>query len=286
MNQKIAFSFGKNWQKFLKSLNDHRFKNARLSLTTFLGLDSFQGKSFLDVGCGSGLFSYSAFNLGAERVVSFDVDPFSVECCRYLHQKANRPKNWEIHQGSALDPEFLSGLGTFDIVYAWGVLHHTGQMWQAIKNSALRAAPGGFFYLAVYNDVKGVGGSQFWLRLKKLYNVSPAPLKFFLEVLYMFVYCLRRLCQFKNPVTDIRSYISKRGMDWKVDIVDWLGGYPYEFASVEETFRFIRTHFPDFHLVNLMTTEGVGSNWYLFVNSPLEKKEVLFPSGIKRYPEE
>ena len=286
MKQEITFSFGKNWQKFLKSLNDGRFKNARFSLTTFLGLENLQGKSFLDVGCGSGLFSHAAFNLGAERVVSFDVDPFSVECCKYLHEQANRPKNWEIHQGSALDPEFLSRLGSFDIVYAWGVLHHTGQMWEAIQNSAERVAPGGFYYLAIYNKVGGLGGSEVWLKIKKIYNASPAFVKHSLEALYMLIYWVRRLLRLKNPITDIRNYAAKRGMDWKTDITDWLGGYPYEFATAEEIFRFIKTHFPDFNLANLTTTDSVGSNWFLFVNSPLEKKEIFFPSGMKRYPDE
>jgi len=97
MKQNIAFSFGRNWQDFLKSLNEDKYKNAALSLTEFLGLDNLQGKSFLDIGCGSGLFSYAAFRLGADKVVSIDLDPFSIECCKYLREKADSPRNWELY---------------------------------------------------------------------------------------------------------------------------------------------------------------------------------------------
>ncbi|MCZ6594898.1 MAG: 50S ribosomal protein L11 methyltransferase, partial [Bacteroidetes bacterium] len=117
----MTFSFGKNWQNFLKSFNDDRVKTAELSITEFLQLRSLQGKSFLDIGCGSGLFSYAAFNLGAKQIVSFNLDPFSVECCNYLHKKADSPNNWDIYEGSILDYNFISKLSKFDIVYSWGV---------------------------------------------------------------------------------------------------------------------------------------------------------------------
>ena len=63
--------------------------------------------------------------LGARRVVSIDVDRNSVEATRSLHASAGRPWNWEVHEGSILDERFIGGLGTFDTVYSWGVLHHT-----------------------------------------------------------------------------------------------------------------------------------------------------------------
>lgn len=146
MNQNRTFAFGKNWQRFLTSLDEDRVRRAEESLTEFMNLPDLHGMSFLDIGCGSGLFSQAALNLGVDRIVSFDADPFSVECCKYLQARANSPEHWEIHQGSVLDRDFLGSLGTFDIVYAWGVLHHTGKMWEAIGNSAELIAPGGFYY--------------------------------------------------------------------------------------------------------------------------------------------
>jgi len=154
MKERTTFSFGKNWQIFLKGLSEDRFRNAELSLIEFLNMDDLKGKSFLDIGCGSGLFSYAAFTLRADKIVSFDVDPFSVECCKYLHKKANHPGNWKIYEGSILSNNFISQLQTFDIVYAWGVLHHTGNMWQAIKNSLQLVNDNGLYYISIYNKLE------------------------------------------------------------------------------------------------------------------------------------
>jgi len=262
--EKITFSFGKNWRNFLKTIDEDRVRNAEWSLTEFLGLKDLPGESFLDIGCGSGIFSYAAFNLGASKIVSFDVDIFSVECCKYLHKKAHNPKNWEIYEGSILDNNFTSKLGKFDIVYAWGVLHHTGKMWEAIKNSARLVNKGGYYYVAIYNKVEGRRGSMFWLKIKKLYNSSPRIGRSVLETLYMLNYFVGNLIRLRNPITNIKNYKSKRGMNWRTDVTDWLGGYPYEFAKVEEILKFLKANFPDFNLVNIKKTNGLGSNWYLF----------------------
>ena len=264
MEEKITFSFGKNWQNFLKSLNEERFNNAKLSLAEFLSLDDLQGKSFLDIGCGSGLFSYAAFNLSAKKIVSFDVDSLSVRCCQYLHEKANSPENWEVYQGSILDKSLISKLGKFDIVYAWGVLHHTGKMWGAIKNSAELVNKDGYYYIVIYNKVESILGSKFWLRIKKLYNSSPRIGKYVLETLYTLFDFAPDLIRLRNPIVKIKNYASRRGMNWRTDVIDWLGGYPYEFATVEEIFEFMKTNLSDFNLVNIKTTNGLGGNSYLF----------------------
>jgi len=264
MKDKITFSFGKNWEKFLNSLDEQAVGNAELSLTEFLGLQDLQGKSFLDIGCGSGLFSYAALNLGADKVVSFDSDIFSVECCKYLRMKAGNPKNWEIHKGSILDTDFIFPLGKFDIVYSWGVLHHTGKMWEAVKISAGSVKEGGHYYIAIYNKVEGRRGSETWLKIKRLYNSSGGVGKRILELLYIGQEVVVTLTHLKNPLSNIRNYHSKRGMNFRTDVTDWLGGYPYEFATVEEIFTFVKDKYPDFNLVNIKTTNSVGNNWYSF----------------------
>lgn len=264
MVEKITFSFGKNWQNFLKSVNKDRLRNAELSLTEFLGCKDLKNKTFLDIGCGSGIFSYAAFALGAKRVVSFDFDPFSVECCKYFHKKANNPKNWEVYPGSILDKNFISKLGKFDIVYSWGVLHHTGDLWNAIKNSAKLVKEKGYYYIAIYNKVGGTVGSEFWLNVKKNYNASPLIIKRLLESGYIMTWFMAHLVRFENPVKNIKNRKSLRGMNWRVDINDWLGGYPYEFATVEEIFKFMKLNFPDFQLINIKTTNWVGNNTFLF----------------------
>lgn len=258
MDNTKQFSFGKNWQRFISSLTEERIKNAEKSLTSFLDLPNLKGKTFLDIGCGSGLFSYAAYRLG-------DIDSFSVKCCEYLRRKAGNPGNWKVLQGSILDSEFLNTLGEFDIVYAWGVLHHTGRMWEAIKNSANLVKRGGFYYIAIYNRVDGLLGSKFWLRIKKLYVSHPFIGKNILEPMYIALYFMGLIISGKNPINKIKNYSSNRGMNWRTDITDWLGGYPYEFATIEEVFKFIKNNFPYFELVNIKSTNRLGNNEYLFV---------------------
>lgn len=258
------FSFGKNWSQFLGTLDEERFKVAEESLTDFLGTKSLKGMTFLDIGSGSGLFSHAAFRLGAEKVVSVDVDRFSVQCTRFLHEKAGSPPNWEVHEGSILIPSFMSTLGTFDIVYSWGVLHSTGRMWESIENAGNLVKEGGCLYISIYNKVEGVFGSKTWLLITRFYNWAPGLVKRLIEVALMGGTIIYYLGKLQNPIKVIRHYKSRRGMDWRTDIIDWLGKYPYEYATVEEMFKFVKSRMPDFQLANIKTTNGLATNWFLF----------------------
>jgi len=269
MDDKQTFSFGRNWQNFLKNIDEERIGLAESSLIDFLRLPDLRGRTFLDIGCGSGLFSLAANRLGAEHIVSFDVDPFSVECCTLLHRRAGNPSNWQVLQGSVLDRDFLARLGKFDIVYAWGVLHHTGKMWEAVANSLDSVQNGGLYYIALYNRLLARDGSTswvhpFWLAVKRFYNDHPKVGGYVLEPLAMLAYLTIVVARGENPVTHVKNYKSHRGMSWRTDATDWLGGYPYEFATVEEVFTFVRARSKKFNLVNLKVTGGRGLNWYLF----------------------
>src|ERR1039457_4578113 len=109
------FEFGKNWTRFLGSLNEERIAQARKSLSERLELETLQGKTFLDIGSGSGLFSLAARQLGA-RVHSFDYDPHSVNCTRELKRRYfPHDDSWTVESGSALDASYLRSLGQFDV---------------------------------------------------------------------------------------------------------------------------------------------------------------------------
>jgi len=209
--------------------------------------------------------------------VSFDVDPQSVACCRSLHERAGGPANWTVLEGSVLDGNFMAGLGTFDVVYSWGVLHHTGSMWRAVEKAASLVNPGGYCYIALYNKILGRDGSAswihgFWLAVKRFYNAHPLVAKSMMLPPAMAAYLAMVVAKGENPIRHVREYKSHRGMSWKTDAIDWLGGYPYEFATVEEVFRFIKTTFPEFNLVNLKVTGGRGLNWYLFRRESSEQE--------------
>lgn len=269
MTNRVDFCFGKNWQEFLRGFDEERLRIAESSLLDFMRQENLEGKSFIDIGCGSGLFSYAAFRLGARPVVSFDVDPLCVRCCTALRERAGNPADWEVLEGSILDEAFLSTLGSFDIVYSWGVLHHTGRMWEAIEKSSGLVQPGGHYYIALYNKILRRDGTRawvhsFWTAVKKLHNAHPVIGAYVLEPPALAAYLIIVMLRGENPVTHVRNYKSHRGMSWRTDATDWLGGYPYEFATVEEVFTFVRSCHADFNLTNIKVTSGRGLNWFLF----------------------
>ncbi|MBI2055051.1 MAG: class I SAM-dependent methyltransferase [Candidatus Sungbacteria bacterium] len=264
------FRFGRNWDNYDRMYSNRgRIDEAKSSLTRFLNKESLKGLSFLDIGSGSGIFSLAAFELGA-TVVSFDIDNDSVLVTERVWKMAGAPSNWKVFHGSILDEKFIRSLGEFDIVYSWGVLHHTGSMWQAIKNAASLVRQGGLLHIAIYNKSEGWGlhpdgrlfPSKFWLWEKRFYSRLPWFLQNIIDWFLMAILVLGYLITFQNPITKIRGHIRYRGMSWRIDIKDWLGGYPYEFASAGEIFRFVKPL--SFVLENLNTNDGLLNNEFLF----------------------
>lgn len=261
------FEFGKNWSAFLSVLDDERIAKSVESLQTMLDADDLAGKSFLDIGSGSGLFSLAARRLGA-RVHSFDYDSSSFACTKELRRRYYPDDaDWQVEQGSALDAEYLRSLGKFDIVYSWGVLHHTGAMWQALENAVIPVATGGKLFIAIYNDT----GSQVkrWHWIKKTYCRLPSFLKTPFAVAVIMPEegksLLKSLVTLK-PANYIRSwtqYKNARGMNRWYDIIDWVGGYPYEVATVDEIFEFYKAR--GFSLETVKSGGvGLGCNEFVF----------------------
>lgn len=260
------FSFGKNWQNFLLSLNEEKIQNAKKSLTDFLGgEENIKGKTFVDIGCGSGLFSYVAYKLGAKKVVSVDVDEFSVACATHLKEKGGNPENWEIKKGSILDKEFVGSLGQFDVVYSWGVLHHTGDMYRAFDNVVNLVDYSGIFYTSIYGrrvSSRLAGTPEFWLWVKSQYNSSGLFGKKIIDLLYMFYFFIGMLISGKNPIKIINNY-KERGMNWYNDVIDWLGGYPYEFAFPYEIINYFGKK--DLYCKKLTDRSSLACNEFLFI---------------------
>ena len=239
------FEFGKNWVSFLGKLNDERISISQSSLSGMLEMTSLTDKSFLDVGSGSGLSSLAARNLGA-NVISFDYDESSVWCTSELKNRYYpNDKSWAVMQGSVLDNVFLGQLGRFDIVYSWGVLHHTGKMWAAIDNCLNLVNDDGKFFIAIYND-QGIK-SHFWRMIKWLYDKLPRFLKkpfaytadFFVKFLLLLKYTVKlKPMVILGPIFD---YKQSRGMSMLTDIVDWYGGFPYEFSTYEYLVGYIQS---------------------------------------------
>jgi 2-polyprenyl-3-methyl-5-hydroxy-6-metoxy-1,4-benzoquinol methylase len=270
IDQARRFEFGKNWTHFLWLVNNDRVVQAEKSLGTMLEMKTLEGKSFLDIGSGSGLSSLAAARLGARRIHSFDFDPQSVGCTRELKRRyLPECEQWTVAEGSILDPTFVAALGQFDVIYSWGVLHHTGEMWKALEAIIPLVAPEGRLFLAIYNDQGTM--SVCWKAIKAFY--IKGWLSRAVVVSVFFTYFVTRgvatdLVRLRNPVSRYRDYWKQRGMSVVRDWFDWLGGYPFEVAKPEDIFEFY--HKRGFSLIKLRTCAGgLGNNQFVFVNRAL-----------------
>jgi 2-polyprenyl-3-methyl-5-hydroxy-6-metoxy-1,4-benzoquinol methylase len=260
------FEFGANWALFLLDLDEERIGMAVDSLKRMLNVESLSGKTFLDMGSGSGLFSLAARRLGA-KVHSFDFDPESVACTKQLRDRfyAN-DSHWIVEEGSVLDENYLRSLGQFDVVYSWGVLHHTGKMWQALENACEMVSFGGQLFISIYND-QGVKTPR-WIMVKRAYNFLPKGMRWL-----VWLPALIKLW-WKTIILDFirgRPFYSwihyskagARGMSAFRDLIDWVGGLPFEVAKPEEIYDFYFKR--GFSLERMVTCGGgIGCNEYVF----------------------
>jgi 2-polyprenyl-6-hydroxyphenyl methylase/3-demethylubiquinone-9 3-methyltransferase len=219
------FAFGENWSEYANLIDDTKIQEAEKGLLRLVTKEELAGKSFLDIGCGSGLHALAALRLGAARVLATDIDPNSVATTKaVLEQHAPTGARYEVQEVSVFDlPEATKE--QFDIVYSWGVLHHTGAMYEAITAATKLVAPSGMFAVALYGKTPMCG---VWTRIKRWYSQTSETNQKRTQNLYI------KLLKFKYKITrkDFEvmrnNYFNSRGMSFEHDVHDWLGGYPYE----------------------------------------------------------
>lgn len=223
------FAFGENWAEYARTIDPDRVALAEQGLVRLLGQDGLRGRTFFDIGSGSGLHAAAAARLGATRILAVDIDPNSVATSRTVLGRYAPDANYEVRVGSVF--ELPPGL-QFDIVYSWGVLHHTGDMWHAIDRAASFVKPGGALVIAIYGKTPMCG---FWKVEKRVYSSAPAIFQTIIRSGYKAAMFAALAVRGRDPFAYVRNYRSaNRGMNWHHDVHDWLGGYPYESATPDE----------------------------------------------------
>ncbi len=225
------FAFGQNWANYARSVDTQQINEAIAGLRKLLGDYDLVGKRFLDIGCGSGIHSVAAACLGASEVVAVDLDPESVGTTKALLERFARNSRWRVEQISVFDlePEVL---GTFSVVYSWGVLHHTGKMNLAIRKATAMVGDGGRFLFALYYRT---WLCPFWKMEKRWYSRASKSAQSLARALYVALFAMRLWAAGRSFRKHVDSYHKNhRGMDFYHDVHDWLGGYPYESISSDE----------------------------------------------------
>jgi len=227
MEETPRFSFGQNWQSYATtSLTQERIEQSRLAFSSLVNGIELKNRNFIDIGFGQGLSLVSAAELGA-KAVGIDADGDNVEAVKRVQQAMGYLGPIDMRIASILDDTFVYQYrGHFDIVHSWGVLHHTGNMEKAIANACALVAEGGYFICSIYNRH---WSSPLWRIVKRFYNSASASGKqLLINLLYPVIYTAKFIVTGKNPKK------MERGMDFLHDVVDWIGGYPYDYASTEE----------------------------------------------------
>ncbi len=275
--KQVRFAFGKNWSEYAKHHFDEKaLQDAQNALLQFCRIDSLKGLRILDIGCGSGIHSLAAFLAEAEEIVSFDYDINSVLTAKALHKAYGSPKSWQILSGDVLDKNFMQSLGFFDLVYAWGSLHHTGSLKEALNNTIACVNKNGLLYIALYsftayhnNTVFGQPSPQEWISIKRKYVTGSSMTKTIIILQYIWrryfaaakLHPIKLFSCLKVFIKTWKNYsINRRGMHFLTDMKDWLGGYPMEFMSENACIEKLEQQ--DFEILALNT--GRGNSEYLF----------------------
>lgn len=227
--QETHFAFGRNWASYARLVTEEQIEEAVKGLLRLVG-GRLDGKRFIDIGCGSGLHALAALRLGAAEVVAVDVDPDSVSTTKEMLNLHAAGQRWKVMNASVFDLN-RDVTGVFDVVYSWGVLHHSGDMIRAIRMAAALVGPNGLFVVALYRRTKLC---WFWKHEKKWYSKAGPRGQAVVKTIYILIFRVTLALHGRSFGRRVAEYGGNRGMDFYHDVHDWLGGWPYESISPPE----------------------------------------------------
>jgi 2-polyprenyl-6-hydroxyphenyl methylase/3-demethylubiquinone-9 3-methyltransferase len=137
-------------------------------------------------------------------------------------------------------------------------------MWEALGNVAPLVKHEGQLFIAIYNDQGRA--SMMWLAVKKVYNILPSWLRVLVLIpsfMRLWLPTIIRDLAGGRPFRTWKTYLKERGMSPWRDVVDWVGGYPFEVAKPEDIFDIYCAK--GFSLEKLKTCAGgLGCNEFVF----------------------
>ena len=255
------FSFGANWTSFNFISGPQQLEYSKLHLENLIGTKSIANVKIIDIGSGSGLHAQSFLELGAKFVKCIDIDRESVQTT-IDRLNAYSADTWSVEIADILDIEVVER-EKYDVVFSWGVLHHTGNLFLALQNASNFCKPGGLLVLAIYRKT---WLCNFWKLEKRLYNNCPLFFRRIIDLAFASLILIAKWILGTSPRTHIQEYSKRRGMDFMTDIRDWLGGFPYESANPKQ-------------IENILADKG-----FFLLHSNIRKRQIgFFGSGCNEY---
>ena len=264
------FAFGENWQDFSSLITDERIGQAETALNRLLGEGNLRGKTFLDIGCGSGLHSLAALRLGAARVLACDIDPASTNTTRAVLRAHSPSPAFEVVERSIFDLA-PAEVGQFECVYSWGVLHHTGNMMGGLTRACELVSNGGVFAFALYRRTLLC---PLWTLEKRWYARTTPDRQRMAARCYAGAHRFALRIAGRDPAAYLEAYVGKRGMSYAHDVHDWLGGFPYESISPRQVDRLMDANsmrlvrrFVDRRPLQLLGLLGSGCDEFVYLKA-------------------
>src|ERR1044072_4860473 len=126
----VAREFEFGTREYFDSIEEYRYREYAPWMKEALAFDRYAGKRVLEIGCGTGT-DLLQFERGGAHVTGIDLTPRSIEISR------QRFEVYGLKGGFAIgDAESLAFPDeSFDVVYSFGVLHHTPDTERAISEA-------------------------------------------------------------------------------------------------------------------------------------------------------